>query len=64
MSTENKEKRLNAIRSGLQRGDKARIAKLAGVHWVWVSYVIGGKGTSERVLTIAERVIAERARQN
>ena len=60
MSTENREKRLEAIRNGLRRGDKKHIARLAGVHPVWVSYVIMGRGVSERVLTIAERVITER----
>lgn len=62
MSTENREKRLEAIRNGLRRGDKKQIAVLAGVHPVWVSYVIMGRGVSERVLTIAERVVAENAR--
>lgn len=62
MSTENREKRLEAIRKGLKRGDQRRIASLAGVHPVWVSYVITGRGVSERVLTIAEGVIAERNR--
>lgn len=60
MSTENREKRLEAIRNGLRRGDKKHIARLAGVHPVWVSYVIMGRGVSERVLTIAEDIIAKR----
>ena len=64
MSTENREKRLEAIRNGLRRGDKKHIARLAGVHPVWVSYVIMGRGVSERVLTIAEQIIAERNQQN
>lgn len=64
MNTENREKRLEAVRNGLRRGDKRRIAALAGVHPVWVSYVIKGRGVSERVLTIAERIIAERGQEN
>lgn len=64
MNAENREKRLEAIRNGLRRGDKRRIAVLAGVHPVWVSYVIMGRGVSERVLTIAEQIIAERDREN
>ena len=48
MSTENREKRLEAIRNGLRRGDKKHIARLAGVHPVWVSYVIMGRGVSDR----------------
>ena len=64
MNTESQEKRLEAIRSGLKRGDKKLIAALAGVHPVWVSYVIMGRGTSERILTIAERVIDDRNKQN
>jgi hypothetical protein len=32
MNTENREKRLEAIRNGLRRGDGRRIAILAGVH--------------------------------
>lgn len=62
MNTENREKRLEAIRNGLRRGE--RIAILAGVHPVWVSYVINGRGVSERVLTIAEDIIAKRGQQN
>lgn len=64
MNTENREKRLEAVRNGLRRGDKRRIAALAGVHPVWVSYVIKGRGVSERVLTIAEQIIAERGPEN
>ncbi|WP_419526422.1 hypothetical protein, partial [Alistipes putredinis] len=64
MNTENREKRLEAIRNGLRRGDGRRIAILAGVHPVWVSYVINGRGVSERVLTIAEDIIAKRGQQN
>lgn len=64
MNAENREKRLEAIRRGLQRGDKVRIARIADVHPVWVSYVMSGRGVSERVMTIAEWVIAERARIN
>ena len=60
MSTETREKRLEAVRNGLRRGDKKHIARLAGVHPVWVSYVIMGRGVSERVLTIAEDIIAKR----
>ncbi len=55
-----KEKRLKNIRTHLVRGDKKLIAERAGVHWVWVSEVIGGRGTSERVLAIAEELIRER----
>lgn len=55
-----KEKRLKNIRKHLIRGDKKLIAQRAGVHWVWVSEVIRGRGTSERVLSIAEELIAER----
>lgn len=51
---------MEAIRNGLRRGDKKHIARLAGVHPVWVSYVIMGRGVSERVLTIAEDIIAKR----
>ena len=63
-STENREKRLEAIRNGLQRGDRTRIARLAEVRPEWVWWVLTGRGVSERVLTIAEGVIAERERQN
>lgn len=62
MNAENREKRLEAIRNGLRRGDKKQIAVMAGVHPVWVSYVIKGRGVSERVLSIAEKVVAENAR--
>ncbi len=64
MNAENRENRLDSIRRHLRRGDKKRIAELAGVHRVWVSLVIKGQGVSERVLTIAEEVIAERAKLN
>lgn len=64
MTQKNREKRLEAIRNGLRRGDKKQIAVLAGVHPVWVSYVIKGRGVSERVLTIAEQIIAERGQEN
>lgn len=60
MTASKQEKRLKAIREGLERGDKQRIARLAEVSWVWVSYVIAGKGTSERILQIAEALIRER----
>lgn len=61
---ENQEKRLEAIRNGLRRGDRTRIAQLAKVRYEWVWWVLTGRGVSERVLTIAERVIAERNQQN
>lgn len=64
MVADTKEKRLKNIRKQLVRGDKKRIAERAGVHWVWVSEVIRGKGTSERVLAIAEEIIKERAQSN
>lgn len=60
MTTLMQEKRLKAIRAALKRGDKQRIAQRAQVSWVWVSYVIAGKGTSERILQIAEELIRER----
>ncbi len=60
---DDKEKRLKNIRKHLIRGDKKLIAQRAGVHWVWVSEVIRGRGTSERVLSIAEELIAERLNQ-
>lgn len=63
MESDKKGKRLKNIRRNLIRGDKKLIAERAGVHWVWVSEVIRGKGTSERVLTIAEEIISERAKQ-
>ena len=63
-STENREKRLEAIRNGLRRGDRTRIAQLAEVRPEWVWWVLTGRGVSERVLTIAEKVIAERNQQN
>lgn len=63
MDSDKKGKRLKNIRRNLIRGDKKLIAERAGVHWVWVSEVIRGKGTSERVLTIAEEIISERAKQ-
>jgi hypothetical protein len=62
-STENREKRLEAIRNGLRRGDRTRI-QLAEVRPEWVWWVLTGRGVSERVLTIAEKVIAERNQQN
>ena len=58
-----KEQRLKNIRRNLVRGDKKLIAERAGVHWVWVSEVIRGRGTSERVLAIAEQIIAERTKR-
>ncbi len=63
MDSANKEKRLKNIRKKLIRGDKKLIAQRAGVHWVWVSEVIRGKGTSERILSIAEEIIKERAKR-
>ena len=63
-SMENQEKRLEAIRNGLRRGDRTRIAQLAKVRYEWVWWVLTGRGVSERVLTIAEKVIAERNQQN
>lgn len=63
MNTQSKECRLEAIRTHLKRGDKKRIAELAGVHRVWVSYVIEGRGVSEPVLRAAEQIIAEREKQ-
>ncbi len=63
-SMENQEKRLEAIRNGLRRGDRTRIAQLAEVRPEWVWWVLTGRGVSERVLTIAEKVIAERNQQN
>ena len=56
-------KRLQAIRQGLKRGDKKMIAERLGVHWVWVSKVIAGEGTSEPVLSTAEQLIREREQQ-
>lgn len=53
-------KRREAILSKLKRGDKKLIAELAGVHRVWVSYVLAGEGVSEPVLQAAERLISER----
>lgn len=61
---ENQEKRLETIRNGLRRGDRTRIAQLAEVRPEWVWWVLTGRGVSERVLTIAEKVIAERNQQN
>lgn len=63
-STENREKRLETIRNGLRRGDRTRIAQLAKVRYEWVWWVLTGRGVSERVLTIAEQIIAERNQQN
>lgn len=60
MSTDDREKRLKNIRRQLIRGDKKRIAERAGVHWVWVSEVLSGRGTSERVLAVAEEMIQNR----
>ena len=59
-STENRENRLEAIRNGLRRGDRTRIARLAEVRPEWVWWVLTGRGVSERVLTIAEDIIAKR----
>lgn len=64
MNAIERENRLAAIRMHLKRGDKKRIAELAGVHRVWVSLVIKGLGVSEPVLQVAERVIAERNNRN
>ncbi len=64
MSAENQENRLKAIRSALHRGDKARIAQRTGTSRQWVYLVINGQGVSERILTIAEQVIAEREKEN
>lgn len=60
MSTGDREKRLKNIHRQLVRGDKKRIAERAGVHWVWVSEVLSGRGTSERVLAVAEAMIQDR----
>lgn len=59
MTAQNHEKRLKEINKGLKRGDKRRIAERAEVSWVWVSYVLAGRGTSERILQIAESMIRE-----
>ena len=56
-------KRLEGIQSKLQRGDKKLIAEIAGVHRVWVSYVLSGEGISEPVLQAAEQLIHERESQ-
>jgi hypothetical protein len=61
--TDSEIRRLNAICSKLHRGDKKRIAELAGVHPVWVSYVLSGEGVSEPVLKVAEHLIREREQQ-
>ena len=61
--TPDEQKRLQIIREGLKRGDKKKIADLLGVHWVWVSKVIAGEGTSEPVLSAAEQLIKERESQ-
>lgn len=63
MSIEEREKRLEVIRNGLKRGDRTRIARLANVRYEWVWWVLTGRGKSERVLAIAEQVIADRALQ-
>lgn len=53
--------RLLAIRKNLKpRGDIIHIAQKLEVSRVWVSYVVNGHGTSERVLQEAERVIEAR----
>ena len=64
MSASHKENRLELIRENLKRGDKKHIAETTGVTPVWVSYVIMGKGVSERVLRAAEQLIAERKQTN
>lgn len=61
--TDSDRSRLQAIQERLRRGDKKRIAELAGVHRVWVSYVLSGAGTSEPVLQAAEQLISEREKQ-
>ncbi|MDR0510894.1 MAG: hypothetical protein LBH06_07370 [Rikenellaceae bacterium] len=58
--TEAECERLAIINAGLKRGDKKRIAEITEVHRVWVTYVLMGKGISERVLRAAEALIAER----
>lgn len=63
MLSDSEKRRLNAIRVRLKRGDKKRIAELAGVHRVWVSYVLSGEGVSEPVLQTAEQLINEREQQ-
>lgn len=57
------EKRLQAIRGGLKRGDKKKIADQLGVWPEWVSRVISGIGTSEPILSAAEQLIQEREKQ-
>lgn len=59
MGTEN---RIQRIRAKLKVGDISRIAQCAGVHRVWVCYVLAGKGTSARVLQAAEQFLIERER--
>ncbi len=64
MSAENYENRRNAVSNALKRGDHRHIADIAGVKRQWVYMVVKGQGVSDRILTIAEQVIANRANEN
>lgn len=58
-----KQARLELIKSKLQRGDRSELARKLGVSRVFVSKVTHGHNTSERVLSAAEALIAEREKE-
>lgn len=57
-----KQARLELIKSKLRRGDRSELARRLSVSRVFVSKVTHGHNTSERVLSAAEALIAERER--
>lgn len=48
------------VRKRLRGGDVNAVAKRAGVSRVWASYVLNGHKVSEKVLRVAEELVAER----
>lgn len=64
MSNVNKSKRLEYIRNGLKEvGGVTALARHLNVSRRWIYDVLEGVGTSERVLSAAETIIAQGRRQ-
>ena len=56
-----KSKRLGEIKSKIEYGDVAKIARTLNVHRNWVSSVLKGDGISERVLKGVEEYLLNRS---
>lgn len=64
MNNTNKSKRLEYIRDGLKEvGGVTALSRHLGVTRWWIYQVLNGNGTSERVLSAAETIIAQGRRQ-